>query len=309
LEILIQILILSGSLFVLIKGSDWLIDSSEKIGLSIGISPFIIGVSIVAFGTSLPELASGIAAVVDGNPEIVAGVVVGSNITNILLVLGLVAATSKVINMDYDIMDVDMPLLVGSAFLLWFALRDGDLNRFEALIFLVGLMIFLINSFTSGKKIEDLDIKITWKDILLLILGGVMVKFGADYTVDSITNISEDFNIGSDIIAQTLVALGTSLPEVVVSITAARKGKPGIAVGNVLGSNLFNTFAVMAIPSFFGTLVITEEISNFSIPFMIVATLIFAFISIGGRITKWEGMMLLLFYLFYLNESVQMAMA
>ena len=307
-EILVDILILIVSLAVLIKGSDWFIDSAEKIGLSFGISPFIIGVSIVAFGTSLPELASCIASVVGGESEIVTGVVIGSNITNILLVLGLVASYGRVIKMDYDIMDVDMPLLVGSAFLLWFTLQDGILSLFEACLFLVGLLIFLINSFTSAEKIDNLEVRSTWRDYALLILGGVFVTYGADFTVRSITDLAHSFNVGSEIVAQTVLAFGTSLPEIVVSIAAARKGKPGIAVGNVLGSNIFNTFAVMAIPSFFGTLVIPPEAISFAIPFMIVATLLFAFISIGGRITRWEGLMLILFYLYFLHHSYQMAM-
>ncbi|MDH3648204.1 MAG: sodium:calcium antiporter, partial [Saprospiraceae bacterium] len=208
----------------------------------------------------------------------------------------------------YDIMDVDMPLLVGSAFLLWFTINDGILSMFEACLFLVGLLIFLVNSFASGEKIDNLDVSSTWKDYFLLVLGGVFVSYGADFTVNAITELAGAFNVGSEIIAQTVLAFGTSLPEIVVSITAARKGKPGIAVGNVLGSNIFNTFAVMSIPSFFGTLVIPVEALSFSVPYMLVATLLFAFISIGGRITRWEGLMLILFYLYFLHHSYQMAL-
>ncbi len=303
MDILINVGILALSLFVLVKGSDWFVDSAEKIGLSLGISPFIIGVTIVAFGTSLPELASGIAAVLRDDSSIVVGVVVGSNITNILLVLGLVAVLGKVIKMDYDIMDIDMPLLVGSALLLWFCLLDLHLSLFEAILFVVGLCIFLFNSIIGHIKEDSLRIKTNFRDYGLLLLGGLLVKFGADYTIISIGKLSQIFEMDSTIIAQTLVAFGTSLPEVAVSITAASKGKPGIAVGNVLGSNIFNTYAVMAIPSFFGSLVIPAQSLDFALPFMLVCTLLFAFISIGGRITRWEGYMLLLFYLFFLNQS------
>ena len=145
-ELLLSFLVLGGSLFILVKGSDWFVDSAERLGLALGVSPFIIGVTIVAFGTSLPELASSISSVLNHQSEIVSGVVIGSNITNILLVLGLVSTVGRVVNMDYDIMDIDMPMLIGSAFLLWFAMSDQMISTFEAIIFLVGLTIFLVNS-------------------------------------------------------------------------------------------------------------------------------------------------------------------
>ena len=302
-DILLNILVLGGSLFILVKGSDWFVDSAERIGLSLGVSPFIIGVTIVAFGTSLPELASSISAVLNGNSEIVTGVVVGSNITNILLVLGLVSTVGRVVKMDYDIMDIDMPLLLGSAFLMWFCLADKHLSTFEACLFLVGLTIFLLNSLTGSVKTDEERPSSTWKDYLLLVLGAIFVKYGADFTVDAIGDLARGFQMDATILAQTLLAFGTSLPEVAVSITAALKGKPGMAVGNVLGSNIFNTFAVMSIPSFFGPLVISDVTLTFYLPFMIACTVLFALISIGGRITKWEGYMLLLFYLYFFNHS------
>lgn len=307
-EILVQFGILAVALAALIKGSDWFVDSAEKIGLSMGISPFIIGVTIVAFGTSLPELASGVASVIEENSEIVSGVVVGSNITNILLVLGLVAAFGTVIKMDYDIMDVDMPLLVGSAFLLWLAISDAVLSRFEAILFLIALVVFLINTLTSGDRVKNLDVRSDWKDYALLIFGGVLVTLGADFTVKAIASLSDSFHVDPDLVAQTLLAIGTSLPEIVVSITAAKKGKAGLAVGNVLGSNIFNTYAVMAIPSFCGDLIIPPGILEFSVPFMLVATILFALITIGGRITKWEGWMLLIFYVYFFQHTLIQAL-
>ncbi len=307
-DILLQFGILVAALFALIKGSDWFVDSAEKIGLSMGISPFIIGVTIVAFGTSLPELASSIAAVLGGNSEIVCGVVIGSNITNILLVLGLVSAFGSVIKMDYDIMDVDMPLLAGSAFLLWLALHDGQLSMIEAILFIAALVVFLVNTLTSGTRVTNLDIKAGWKDYGLLLVSGVLISVGADFTQGAISALADAFQVDSEIVAQTLLAIGTSLPEIVVSVTAARKGKAGLAVGNVLGSNIFNTYAVMAIPSFFGELEIPEGSLDFALPFMMIATLMFVLVTIGGRITKWEGFMMLIFYIYFLQHSISIVM-
>ncbi|HKK80524.1 MAG TPA: hypothetical protein VJ933_12890, partial [Phaeodactylibacter sp.] len=142
------------SLAVLLKASDWFIDSAERIGLSLGISPFIIGVTIVAFGTSLPELATSIASVFSGESEIVIGNVVGSNITNIALVLGLAAVVVKKIELEYNIWHIDMPYLWGSAFLLWLALRDLHFSLFEGILFTLGIIIFLAYSFQSQQEEE-----------------------------------------------------------------------------------------------------------------------------------------------------------
>jgi len=285
--------------------SDWFVDGAEKIGLSLGISPFIIGVTIVAFGTSLPELASSIVAVNTGTSEIVIGNVVGSNIANILLVLGCTAVFCKEIRMDFDVMDIDMPLLWGSAFLLYFAVYDGYFSIFEAVMFLGGIIAFLLNSI-SGKKDDNLDRpKSNYIDYLKLVIGSVLVYFGATYTIQGVVGISNDLSIDPDLVALTVVALGTSLPELVVSITAGKKGKTGLAVGNVLGSNMFNTFGVMAIPRFFGDLTIPTDLLSFSIPFMIGVTILFGMISLSKRVSFWEGTMLVAFYVFYIGTLVE----
>ena len=294
------------SLAVLLKASDWFIDSAELIGLSFGISPFIIGVTIIAFGTSLPELAASIASVYANESEIVVGNVVGSNITNILLVLSLTAVLGKEIILDYDVMDIDMPLLIGSAFLLWFALLDSSLSVFEAILFIGGLVAFLVTSIKSGKtKPNPEPINATTRNYIFMVIGAVLVYFGATYTILAIQGISEIFNVNPEIISLTGVALGTSLPEVFVSITAARKGLASIAVGNVLGSNIFNTYAVMGVPRLFGDLEIPGIILSFSLPFMIACTLLFGFVCLSKRISRWEGSMLFAFYVYFIYETLE----
>ncbi len=301
MEIFINCLIFSISLTALLKGSDWFVNAAERIGLSLGISPFIIGVTIVAFGTSLPELATSIAAVFSGNSEIVVGNVVGSNITNILLVLGLTAIIGKKIYLDFDVWDTDMPLLLASSIFLFFALYDLEVSIFEAILFLGGLAIFLFKSF--GNIDKDLKRpKAGIKDYGLLIFGGLIVYFGASYTIDSISKIAHQLGVHQDFIALSVLALGTSLPEVVVSISAARKGKPGIAVGNVLGSNIFNSYAVMGIPALIGPLSIPATTLKFSLPFMVFVTFLFAVMCLSKKINRWEGAMLVLFYFFFIIE-------
>lgn len=297
------ILIAVVSLAFLLFCSDKFIESAEKIGLSLGISPFIIGVTIVAFGTSLPELAASIASVYSGTSEIVVGNVVGSNITNILLVLGLTAMVGKQIVLDFDVWDVDMPLLIGSSLLLMFTLYDGELSLIESSLYLAALVGFLINSVTGNNDNSLEKNKVQIKDLALLIFGGLGVFIGAKYTIFGIEEVSKMAGISPEIISLTFVALGTSLPEVVVSISAAKKGKHAIAVGNVLGSNIFNSYAVMSIPSFLGELAIPDNVISFSLPFMVAMTLLFGAITFSKRIGKWEGLLLLILYLFYLAEQ------
>ncbi len=294
------------SIAVLLKGSDWFVDAAERIGLSLGISPFIIGVTIIAFGTSLPELAASIAAVMDGESQIVVGNVIGSNIANILLVLGLVAIVANEVKLKYRVMDIDIPLLVVSALLLWFVLQDLHVSTFEAILFLVALAVFLYNSIEGDEKIKKEDrLKAGWRAYGLLALGGVLVYLGAHYTVVAIEELSTILGIGSEVIALTLVALGTSLPEVVVSITAARRGNTSLAMGNVLGSNIFNTYAVMGIPALMGPLTIPASVVEFSLPLMVGATLLLAIIAVTNRISKWEGVMLFLVYCYFIFETAK----
>lgn len=302
-SLIVNLIIFVVALTVLVQGSNWFVDAAEVIGLSLGVSSFIIGVTIVALGTSLPELASSIAAVYSNDTEIVIGNVVGSNITNILLVLGIIAVLGKVVPLEYNIMDVEMPLLVASSLFLYFALEDLKFSTFEAVLFLAALVGFLLNSVRST-SMDDLDERpiSNYKTYLLLLLGGVLIYFGSSYTVKGLQGLSANLGIGSGVLAFTLLALGTSLPEVVVSVTAARKGKAGMAIGNVLGSNLFNTYAVMAIPALFGELLIPASSFQFAVPFMIAMTLLFVVICFSNRINRYEGVVLLLFYIFFLYK-------
>ena len=311
MDVLLYLGLFVVSLTVLLKASNWFVDAAERIGLSLGASPFIIGVTIVAFGTSLPELATSIASVLTGHSEIVVGNVVGSNITNIALVLGLTALVVNRIELDYNIWHIDMPYLWGSAFLLMFALSDGHFSFFESMLFLVGIAIFLMYSFRSEDQEKTSEMErptVNWQSYLMLIVGGALVYFGADYTIFAIQKLSEIAGVNPEIIALSAVALGTSLPEVIVSLNAARRGKASIAVGNVLGSNIFNTYVVMSVPSFFGELKIPHDINTLYLPLMVVMTVLFGIMSNNKKITRWEGALLLMFYAFFLAELLGQAL-
>jgi len=295
-----------ASLAALIVGSNKFIDSAEKIGLYIGISPFVIGVTLVSFGTSLPELSTSILSVISGSSEIVVGNVIGSNITNILLVLGLSAVAVGRLKIERNIMSDDVPLLFGSAMLLWFALRDLHFSFFEAILFLFGLAGFLMYSIQDRGQEDSPKEKPGVMTYVILLLGGVAIFLGAKYTVSSMEEIAALLDISPSLISISLLALGTSLPEVVVSVSAARKGKHAIAIGNVLGSNVFNTYAVMAIPSFFGTLTIPENIMTFALPFMVVTTILFSLVCYSKSVSFWKAGMLISFYIFFIAELIRL---
>ncbi|PPK85563.1 cation:H+ antiporter [Neolewinella xylanilytica] len=308
MELTIQIAIFLAAIGALLWSSDRFVEAAERIGLSLGISPFIIGVTIVAFGTSLPELSTSIVSVLEGASQIVVGNVVGSNITNIALVLGLTAVVVKNIDLEYNLWHIDIPFLWGSAFLLYFTVMDGDLTLFESALFIGGIIIFLAYSLKDQDKPDKEDRpKAGVSDYVYLVAGGAVVSISATYVIDAITNISVILNIAPSVIALSAVAVGTSLPEVTVSLAAARKGKASIAVGNALGSNIFNTFVVMAIPRWFGPLSIPQSIIDVYLPLMIVMTVLLGVMSNNRKITRWEGYVLLLFYAWYFSAIIQEA--
>lgn len=297
------------ALGVLLKSSDWFVEGAERIGLAFGVSPFVIGVTIVAFGTSLPELATSIAAVLADNSSIVIGNVVGSNVTNILVVLGITAIIGKNISLGHNIMDIDMPLLVISSLLLLYFIQDLYISPVEVGLFIVAMIAFLLGSLNTPKLDKSERTKLAFLDIIKVIGGGVLVWLGAEYTIQSIVVISEEMGVNPDLIALTAVAIGTSLPEIVVSISAIRRGQAAIAVGNVLGSNVFNTYFVISVPALFGNLEIPPSFQEIFLPIMVGVTVVFAFICHSGRISRWEGVALLVMYAFFLSEVARLGTA
>ncbi|MCF7871484.1 calcium/sodium antiporter [Candidatus Woesearchaeota archaeon] len=301
------IILFIGAIFLLMKSSDFFTDASEKIGLHFGMPKFLIGVTIVAIGTSLPELVSSIIAVVTNNSEIVVGNVIGSNITNIFLVLAVVAIIAKKIKVEYDLIGIDMPFLLGSAFLLILALMDGQFSLIEAILFIVLTIIYMIYTVKQEEQNKNVkQHKLQKKKLplsvpIILLLSAIGIYFGAKFTVDSVVAMSEIFKIGKEILAVTIVALGTSLPELAVSISAARKGRTEMAIGNVLGSNIFNSFAIMGLAGLFGKIVVPNIMISLGLPVMLIATLMYFFITLDKKTTKWEGWLLLIFYMFFIG--------
>ena len=307
-NLIIWLIIFILSLFVLIKASDFFTDAAEKIGISLGISPFLIGVTIVSVGTSLPELISSITAVYQNSSEIVFGNVMGSNIANIFLIIGTASLISSPLKILYELINVDLPLFVGSAFLLGLTVLDSNFSINEAIICILGYVVYVFYTISSGKEeqqsetIDTSQKSFPVKQIVIVIVSALFVFFGATYTIKSVTKISEILEIGKELIALSAVALGTSLPELIVTISAARKGNPEIAVGNVLGSNIFNSLIVMGIPRLTGKLEIPDDVLGSGLLVLLVGTILFFFVTQDKQVTRWEGLIFFIFYGWFIGN-------
>jgi cation:H+ antiporter len=293
------------SLFVLVKGADWLLASSEKIGLRIGLSPFVVGVTIVAFGTSLPELISSFVAVSRGVTEIVVANAVGSNIANILLVVGISAIVGKRLVVSKDLIDLDLPLIALSTAIFLLVAYDGSITFFEAMFLTVTYVIYLGFSLIykddeAGEKVKRPPIKTN--DLLMLVIGVVGLSVGAKFLIDAIVELSGILNIGAGVIAITAVAIGTSLPELIVSVKAALRKQSEIALGNVFGSNIFNLLAVVGLPGIFAKLYIDEQTVALGLPVLLMATILFIISGISRRIHVQEGALFLMLYVIFITK-------
>jgi cation:H+ antiporter len=239
--ILLWVVVFIVSLVVLVKGADWLLVSAEKIGLKIGMSPFVIGVTIVAFGTSLPELISSFVAVSQGLNDFVIANAVGSNIANILLVIGLATLVSKRLQVTKDLIDLDLPLLAISTSIFLLVAWDGSVNFFESLFLIATYVIYLGFSLIYKDDRAHEKVKrpeVGPRDLTMLIIGIAGLSIGAKYLIDSVEQLAIILNIAPGVIAITAVAIGTSLPEVLVSVKAASRRQSEVALGNVFGSNI-----------------------------------------------------------------------
>lgn len=308
---LINILLLVIGFIILIKGADLFVDGASGIAGNFKVSKMLIGLTIVAFGTSAPELAVSIKSIISGSGDIVLGNVIGSNIINILLILGL-SALFHSLNVKNNTVKKELPITMLISLLFAVLLSDGlfdsgVVNAFHRedgiiLILFFSVFVYYLISMSRNKivKEEDEDVIPMSKAIIFTIIGLVGIVLGSDFVVDSASFIAEEIGVSERIIALTIIALGTSLPELVTSITATRKGEYDIAIGNVVGSNIFNIGIVIGIPvSIFGGLgAIT--ISYIDIICMVVsAILLFMFSLNDYKISKREGILFLLLFVTY----------
>lgn len=321
---LISILFLLVGLIVLIFGGEFLVKGAVALAKAVNISPLVIGMTIVAFGTSAPELIVSITSALNDNAGIAVGNVIGSNIANIALVLGATVLILP-IPIDKQTKFVDFPVMLIATGMFYYIACDGEIVFLEGLILFLALIGYLsymatrsialrkkvkngeaTNVESSPYELDDYKEEPFWKSITFLLVGFIGLYFGAEWFVDGAIGIAEFLlaeNPEKDvIIGVTIVALGTSAPELVASTVAAYKGETDLSIGNLLGSNIFNIFAVIGITGIVSPMEVTENAINFDMWWMIgIAFFMGISIFIGNKINRWEGVIMLGTYFTYMG--------
>lgn len=303
------ILLLVGFIF-LIKGADYFVEGSSNIAKKFKISPMIIGLTIVALGTSMPELSVSITSSLIGKNDMSLANVVGSNMFNILMALGI---SSLIINLpiEKDNIKFDIPFLIGIGISLLLMLFDLKLSIFEGLI-LIGIFVFYLwKTLKPMLKKRNKDIKENeeknksmFKMIVISLVGIIGIIIGGDMVVDNASKIAEIFGMSQNLIGLTIVAVGTSLPEFVTSIMAIKKGENEIAIGNVVGSNIFNILLILGVSSVVNPLIV-NIVGLIDVLFMVASSvLLYLFIRKNKNLNRYQGIIFILLYVGYIIYTI-----
>ena len=303
MNFVLQIVFLALGFFLLVKGADWFVDGASGLARKLGIPQLVIGLTIVAMGTSLPEAAVSISAALRGNAGITIGNIVGSNILNILIILGVTAliATLKVAD---STVRYEIPFMIVVTFvLLWLGYTGGQVTWLEGVILWVLFLLYLRYLYMMAKKGKEEEREAeqlsTAKIIGLILAGVVMIVAGSNFAVEGASNLAKALGISQRFIGLTIVALGTSLPELVTSVSAARKHNADIAIGNIVGSNIFNILFIV------GTTALITPVtfaSGFVVDTLIAAAvgiLLFVCVARTKELRKKAGIVMLLTYILY----------
>lgn len=299
------ILLLIGFL-LLIKGADYFVDSASAIARKFHIPSMIIGLTIVSIGTSLPELSVSLTSALIGKNDLAVANVVGSNIFNILMGLGVTSIISK-LPIEKNTIENDIPFLNIISSILLMMMLNLTLGRFEGMLLiglLIGFLFYIIKPVLNNKEESKEESKLSFKTILLGILGVVGIILGGDMVVDSASNIAKMFGMSQNLIGLTVVALGTSLPEFVTSVIAGIKGENEIAIGNIIGSNIFNILMILGISSIISPIVISF-ISVIDIMFMIaIGILLYVFVVKSKTLKRYQGIVFIFLYIGYISYTI-----
>ncbi len=315
-------LFLAIGLVLLVIGADLLVKGAARLAASFGIPTLVIGLTVVAFGTSAPELAVSVKAAFAGQAELAIANAVGSNIFNVLFILGAAALIMPLI-ISRQLIRQDVPIMVAVSVVAVLMVQDGQINRYEAAILTLGLVTYTWFLFRQGKKqgientgddeVEEMlkEPHPTWQNLAFVIGGLALLVLGARWLVESAVELATAWGVNEAVIGLTIVAAGTSLPEVVTSIVATIRGERDIAVGNVVGSNIFNILCVLGLSGLVSPtpLLAGEQMSQIDIPVMLaVAALCVPLFFAGAILNRIEGAMFLVLYVAYTWFLVAMAL-
>ncbi len=314
-----QVLMFALGLTVLVVGADVLVRGASRLAVSFGVSPLVVGLTVVAFGTSAPEMAVSVGSALAGSPDLALGNVVGSNICNVLLILGISALITPLL-VDEQIIRQEIPIMIGVSALLVVMALDGHLGLVESIVLfalVIAYTVFLIvQSRRASKAVQEefgTDLPTSAWDrhwavqVGLIATGLVMLIVGADWLVEAAVAFARAFGVSDLVVGLTVVAVGTSMPEIATSIVAAMRGQRDIAVGNVVGSNIFNILAVLGASGIAsGTgLPVSEAARNFDLWVMLAVAFACLPIMITGReIARWEGGVFFGYYIAYVAYLV-----
>lgn len=307
----VWLLVLSAALFALIRGADTFVVGAKQMGASLGMSKFAIGVLIVGFGTSLPELASSVAAALNEETAIVIANAVGSNITNILLIVGVLAALGGRIVIKRDLIKTELPIFFISTAHFIAVVYDGTVDRLEGVLLMGTFCAYMWYLFVEAKQEDDVKLagmsrrpRLEWQSLAFISLGIFFVLVGANYTVEMVINIANALKVPIGLISIAAIALGTSLPELFVSLQALKTGESELAIGNIFGSNAFNMLVVVGLPALIIPLHADEVVMQLGLGILLAASAIFFVNGLARQIMRWEGMMMLLFFAFFMLKLV-----
>lgn len=305
--VVIQLALLVVGFVFLVKGADWFVEGAGKVAEKFGIPQLVIGLTIVAMGTSLPEAAVSVSAALKGSADITIGNVVGSNIMNVLVILGLTSVI-RPIAVQKSTVKYEIPFVaLISVFLLALGYSDHVVGRADGVILWVLFIAYLLYLFKMAKsgeyvpeELPDEDKPIpVWKMVLLIIVGAVMIVLGSDMAVDAASELARIFGMSERLIGLTIVAFGTSLPELVTSVTAAVRGKADIAVGNIVGSNIFNILFVVGTSALITPVVYASNFLVDSIVCIVTMILLWLCVFRNRKLGRTGGAVMLLCYAGY----------
>ena len=296
--------------FLLVIGGEFIVRSSVAISLKFNISKFVIGMTVVSFATSLPELIVSVNAALNNSPSIAINNVIGSNIANIGLVLGLISVLGN-ITVDNNFYKRDWPWMFFLSIALWlFIVSDNLLSGYEGFFLIIFLSTFIFGVLKRSNSLEfinDVDYKLTkasnFKIFIWLIISSVTLYFGSEFLVDGAVNLAKQINISEAVISVTIVAIGTSVPELAASLVAIAKKEEGISVGNLIGSNIFNIGSVLGVTAIIKEIPIAEEIIQRDIVWMLIFALIVIILAVIPRknyLSSLKGLIMFLLYLYFI---------
>ena len=303
MEILLQVLLLAVGFVMLVKGADWFVDGAAGIAAKFKIPQIVIGLTIVAMGTSAPEAAVSITAALKGNAGITIGNIVGSNILNVLIILGLSAVVTP-LAVTKSTIKVDIPVMIAiTGILLWMG-YDGIVTLLEGIILLlifasyIGYLMYVAFKDRKNNTEEVKEISVI-KALICTVVGLVLIVWGSDVTVDAATKIAKILGLSERFIGLTIVALGTSLPELFTSVMAARKGNADIAIGNIVGSNIFNILFVVGLSALVIPVPFLEGFRFDMMVALAAAMLLFFCVLKNQKLNRWAGILMLASYAAY----------